>query len=335
MPCRRLLPLFLMLTGMSGLHAPPCLAEEAPIRDILGLEVDSSLPQSIRQALQPGLNKGYIDDLVGSLGKQQRDLLLADAEAFRELVRKEAQKQSVLQSALHNRLDRNRDVQFLVRRSAENILREYYLRLLIASRIPEAYPSAEQLSEFYSKNKELLAIGERIQLWQIFLPLAEEASADVVARVTARVDGLVQALREGKIDFATAAVQHSEHVPSRANGGYMGLLPVADLIPEIRDVALALEEGSVSPPVRTPEGLHILRRGTVTEPFQLSLEAGYDTVRNAMLNQAVEQLTRAVYQQAEKSYPVTLSDRQIEEWRLQLKIVDPGGTSGAPPLSTE
>ncbi|MGH8119427.1 MAG: hypothetical protein ACRESK_02305, partial [Gammaproteobacteria bacterium] len=86
--------------------------------------------------------------------QNQRSVLLEDEESFRNFVKKEATNKSIYAAAQANKIDQNEKNLLIARRGAENILREIYLKQLIASKIPQDFPSEEQITTYYEKNRD-------------------------------------------------------------------------------------------------------------------------------------------------------------------------------------
>ena len=59
-------------------------------------------------------------------------------------------------------------------------------------------------------------------------------------------------------DFSTMVRLHSEHLPSRSNGGDLGWVGPGDVVPEFETVLKELVPGQVSFPSRTRFGLHLI-----------------------------------------------------------------------------
>lgn len=257
--------------------------------------------------------------VMDNVDKKQRDNLLSDAEVFKQFVQTEGNNLSILAAAEANQLHKEPNTVFLMQRSAENILREIYLQRLIASKIPADFPTEEQIQSYYENNKSEFLIGERVHVWQIFLPVAEGAEAKAVAEVEKKAKAIVKELETGKLSFADGVLKYSENLPSKNNGGYMGLLNVETLLPEIKSAVAQLPEGKLSQPVKSGAGLHILKRGTRVNAREIPLELAKDQIRKILLNRAQAQLRNAIFDQAAKTYPVEITDSRIEEWRLRLR----------------
>jgi peptidyl-prolyl cis-trans isomerase SurA len=63
---------------------------------------------------------------------------------------------------------------------------------------------------------------------------------------------------EDGADFVELAKQHSRDATAK-DGGDLGTLKRGELAPEIESELLALDEGEISRPVRSPLGFHVFR----------------------------------------------------------------------------
>ena len=313
------------------------------IRELLGLDPEEQPGAAQAAETSPATDSGNwaqpsgaapagielvdIEKIVANLDGAQRQALLAEQEGFRRFVQQEADNLSVLSAAHANKVQDDTNVQYLMQRAAESVLREAYLARLIAGKIPADFPTEAQTREYFDKNKDKFAIGERVYVWQIYLPLGD--SKDPKARQK-QAEEIVRELNAGKGDFAAAAWKYSEHEVSRRSGGFMGLMKIADIKPQLRDPLLALPEGKISNPITAEDGVHIVKRGARVPPEQMAFEDIEDQIRKRLIDQARTQLRKAIYEQARKSYPMTLPESKIEEWRLRLRTNVPAASGDAP-----
>jgi peptidylprolyl isomerase len=260
-----------------------------------------------------------IEKIVANLDTSQRQALLSEEAGFRRFVQQEADNLSVLSAAQSNKVQDDANVQYLMQRAAENVLREVYLSRLVASKIPADFPTEAQTKEYFEKNKDKFVLGERVHVWQIYLPVEPAKDQKATAAARKQADTLVADLNQGKIDFAVAAARYSAHDPSKNNGGYMGLVKVSELKAEISKPLLAAAEDKLVGPIVTDNGIHILKRG-VKVPAQPVAYDQIDTqIRELLVRQARAQLRQAIYDQARKTYPIDVKDAKVEEWRLRLR----------------
>ena len=271
------------------------------------------------KSINPQISLEHIGLLMDSMNQQERDKILAEPELFAQLVENEANNRSTISAAISNKLEQDRQVRFLMKRGAENILRESYLNRLIASKLPEGFPSDEQVAEYYQNNKEKFVVPERIHVWQIFYRKTDNADSKQIDALKKKATTALNKLKNNKADFASLALAESEHEQSRALGGYMGLININELLPEMKQPLLDLKEGELSKPVESESGIHILKRGEIQQAQTVELAQVEDQIRKLLINQANAQLRNAIYVQARKEFPQDLSDKKIEEWRIRLR----------------
>jgi len=153
-------------------------------------------------ALQAKAKVDYslLKQIIANVAPAQRDALLANADAFRKMVRQEAGNLSVISAARANNLQQDANTTFLMQRGADNILREIYLNKLIEAKLPDGFPSAEQVQEYYDKNKEKFVIAERVHVWQIFFPIDKTMDKNAVTALRKKVNVIAKDITRGKID---------------------------------------------------------------------------------------------------------------------------------------
>jgi len=251
---------------------------------------------------------------------------LKDEQAFQNFIQQEVVNKSVLSAAKANKVDKNERAIFLSHRGVENILREFYLNQLIASKIPKNFPTENQIQDYYQKNKEKFVLVERVHVWQIFLPISDDLSKKEIELVKKKAESISSDLSKGKLTFDKAARQYSDHEASKYNGGYLGLVKVDDLKTEVQKPLMALAEGKISKPIKTDDGIHILKRGIKVPKQELELAQVHDQIKKLLQTQIKQKLRQEIFKQAGKTYPVDLDNNKIEEWRLKLRTNLQSGT---------
>lgn len=317
------------------------LSGVVPLRKILGMsELTNAVAQQDTDAGAAGKNESTnwarpandsgtklqyqdVQQVLTNLDPNRRKSLLDDDEAFKKFVQQEGENLSVAQAARVNKVDQDQNTQFLMHRAADNVLRESYIRKLLAEKFPADFPTDDQIKEFYDKNKDKFVLAERIHVWQIFLKIDKDMDETAIAALEKKAGDIRARIKQGKLDFTSAAFQYSEHHPSRENGGDMGLIKVSELKPEVAKSLMALKQGELSQPLRSDTGVHILKRGEVIPKQDVSLEQVRDQLVKALKTQARGQFRKAIFDQAAKTYPVEVSDKKIEEWRLRLRTKTP------------
>ncbi len=314
------------IRGLLGLDDEESTAEEqstnkdgAEANKAVSKDAGDNWAKTNKPAASTKVNLALVRRLMANLEPAQRNALVEDETAFNQFISQEANNLSVISAAHANKIQDDSNTAFLMRRGADNILREVYLNKLIGNKLPKDFPSDEQVQEYYDNNKANFIIAERVHVWQVFFPVNEGMDDKAVTALKKDAEAVAQDLKKEKTTFANAAIEHSRHAPSNVNGGYMGLIKTADLKPELKKELLSLGEDKISNVLTTDTGLHIVKRGAMVAERKISLEEGRPQIRTLLINQVRAQLRKAIYEQAGKTYPVELSDNKIEEWRLRLK----------------
>jgi peptidyl-prolyl cis-trans isomerase C len=112
----------------------------------------------------------------------------------------------------------------------------------------------------------------------------------------------LKAQLDGGADFAALAAEHGTD-GTASKGGDLGWFVQADMVPEFADAAFAMEPGTISSPVQTPFGWHLIK-----------LEERRDRPTPALV-EVQEALLGEVIQQAQLAI--------LEELRSQATIVKP------------
>ena len=284
----------------------------------IGESTKKKQPQT-PEKLTADLGFSDVKNILSMADVNERKKILADEKAFTNFVKQEAGNTSVLTAARANKIETSERVQILAQRSVDNIVREVYLNQLVASKVPAGFPTDKQMQEYYEQNKDKFVIDERIHVWQIFLPINKDMSKKDIELLKKDAESIRHDLQKKKIDFATAAGKHSKHDASRLNGGYMGMIKSSDLKPEFKALIPTLKQGKVSKSIKTDEGIHIIKLGSVVPEQEVTLLQVKPKIRKAMLQQLKTQIRQAVFKQASITYPVDLNDKKTEEWRLKLR----------------
>ena len=215
------------------------------IEEIISTEIDISQTEDISNKswadssadntnLKQILDFEHITLLVANMNKNERDRVLSDQDLFKQVIESEANNRSALMAAANNELNQHPNVKFMMQRNSENMLLEFYLNLLIKRKLPENFPSNEQIISYYDSNKETqFTFPLRVRIWQIFLSKPKDATEDEILEIQKNAEEIISKIKSGINDFTNLAVSKSEHEQSRNRGGYMGVLEVDDQIRQI------------------------------------------------------------------------------------------------------
>jgi peptidyl-prolyl cis-trans isomerase SurA len=204
----------------------------------------------VRRRLSQQVLRGFIDEKLQLQEADRLGLKVTDAEID----------QTMTVLAQRNRLDLAAFKQALAERGIpERVLRAQLRGQLSWAKVvnrelrPRVAVTAEQVEQAL---REAAAGGGEVELLlsELLLPLD---SADDEARVLREAQGLAATLRDGG-DFAALARQVSV-ASSAKDGGEIGWVRPATMLPELRPRILPLAAGGVSDPIATPAGVHIFK----------------------------------------------------------------------------
>ncbi len=130
----------------------------------------------------------------------------------------------------------------------------------------------EAVKAYYEANILKFQTPEQVQARHILLKVAPGATAEQKAELKAKIEGFkAEVAEKGPEHFKALAKAHSA-CPSSAQGGDLGFFGRRQMVPEFDAVAFDLEPGTVSEPVLTQFGWHILlvenKREAGTRPLK-------------------------------------------------------------------
>jgi peptidyl-prolyl cis-trans isomerase SurA len=118
-------------------------------------------------------------------------------------------------------------------------------------------PTEQEMKDYFNEQKG--SLGKRpptISFRQIVI--TPKASPAAKAQTRARADSIVLELRRGA-DFAVAAKRFSQDPGSKDQGGSLNWFRRGVMVPEFERVAFSLKPGTISNPVESPFGFHIIQ----------------------------------------------------------------------------
>lgn len=167
--------------------------------------------------------------------------------------------------AKENKFDQEASYVQMVEDTKVTILKSYALNKLIAKE--EA--TLEEVKEFYDSHIEHFQKKESALASHILVDDEEKANE------------IIKEINEG-LSFEEGAKKYSS-CPSKDAGGSLGEFSRGQMVPEFEEAAFTMEEGTISEPVKTQFGYHIIkldkRNPEATESF--------DEVRDEIYKQVV------------------------------------------------
>jgi len=185
-------------------------------------------------------------------------------------------------------------------------------RSLIEKQItPTIQVSDDEVKTFYEGNLELFDAEEQVHARHIIFSASLEADAQTVAEARAKAEDARQRALAGE-DFAELARELSEG-PTAPKGGDLGFFTRGQTAPAFEAAAFALEPGGISPVVRSPFGLHVIKVEEKRPARRLPLDEVAEDVRTMLTQQKTgEYVAKLVESLANKATIVNLADASAE-----------------------
>lgn len=148
----------------------------------------------------------------------------------------------------------------------EELLANFVIRKTVES----ITVSDEEVKKEYDDNSDKFKKGESVAASHILVDSEEKAKE------------LIEAIKGGKISFEDAARENSS-CPSGANGGSLGEFTRGQMVPEFDQACFSMEVGSISEPVKTQFGYHVIKLTAKNEPEQMSFDDVKESLKQQML----------------------------------------------------
>ena len=221
-------------------------------------------------------------------------------------------------------------------RSEEKVSIEYLVVDPAEVQVPTSVDE-ESLRQRYEEQMSRYTEIEQRLASHILIKVAEDAAAEAQMAAQSKAQSLVEQARAEGADFAALAREHSDDIGSKAGGGDLGWIESGLTDPAFESALFAMQEGSISEPVKTSEGWHVIQlrevRPGAVKPFEAvrdEVEAEYlSGERERLISERAGRLVDITYRD-----PTTLATAAKE---LELEILQAGPFGrfgGADPLTS-
>ncbi len=143
---------------------------------------------------------------------------------------------------------------------------------------PQIKITDDEIKQYYESNLEALKEPEQVRASHILVASKEE------------VETILADLNSGA-DFAAIAKEKSLDTASKDNGGDLGFFAKGDMEEAFANAAFSLKVGSVSDPIKTESGYHIIKVMEHKEAHTPTLEEKKDEIREQLVNEQLSTLS--------------------------------------------
>ncbi|MFZ4773792.1 MAG: peptidylprolyl isomerase [Terrimicrobiaceae bacterium] len=244
--------------------------------------------------------KPYLDNLSDA----DRESLAKNPAALSQAVRTLILQQILFKEALAVGWDKTPAVADQLDRLRQGAIAETYLQSI--AKVPEGFPSDEEVKTVYEARKNDLQVPRQIRLAQIYIAAPADAAKDAQDKAKARIDEISKAARSG--DFAALAREKSEERETASRGGEVGWLAESQIQPEIRSKVASLSKGAVTEPVRLADGWYVVKVLETKDAHTASLEEVKDQLVRALRSDRARANREAYLSKVQQQNPIALDE---------------------------
>lgn len=135
-------------------------------------------------------------------------------------------------------------------------------------------------------------------------PETVEAS-HILIEDEAKINEVYEDIKAGKVSFEDAAKQFST-CPSGKQGGSLGEFTRGQMVPEFEEAAFNMEVGTISQPVKTQFGYHLIKLTAKNEPSEISYEQIAPQLKKSVLQDKQQKAYASKLNQLKILYPVDM-----------------------------
>ncbi|MDO5689360.1 MAG: peptidylprolyl isomerase [Tissierellia bacterium] len=188
--------------------------------------------------------------------------------------------------AVDRKLDQDQAFQKQRRIAEESLLKQYAMSLLMN----QIQPTHTEVEEYYDSHKMYFAAPEQVTASHILVQTEEEAQ-----NAKDRVDG-------GEA-FETVAAEISL-CPSREQGGSLGTFSPDQMVPEFAEAVRSMEVGTISGPIQSQFGYHIIHLVDKVESQSLPHEDAQNEARRQLTAMKQQELYLETIEGLKQKYHV-------------------------------
>lgn len=192
-----------------------------------------------------------------------------------------------LLDAKKNLMEREPEFKEQLARVKDDMLTNY----AIQKSVERVRVTDEEISRFYDDNPEQFDAGETFNASHILVDTEDKAIE------------IAEKIASGEVTFEDAAREFST-CPSGKEGGTLGDFGHGQMVPEFENACASMEERTVSAPVKTQFGWHLIRLNKKEKGGKIALSDAKEQIREAILAQKQQVAYQSRINQLKILFPV-------------------------------
>ncbi|WFA09377.1 peptidylprolyl isomerase [Tissierella sp. Yu-01] len=210
------------------------------------------------------ISKDDVLKFLNDIGPQMA-MQFQSPEGIKRVIDELVNQELLYLDAIELNLEEDKEFKDVLEKTKANLLKDYAVNKIIAG----ITTKEEELKDYYEKNKDSYNKPESVKASHILVDNEDKANE------------VISELNEG-LSFEDAAKNYST-CPSKEAGGALGEFTKGQMVKEFEDVAFNMEVGTVSKPVKTQFGYHIIKLTDKNKASISNFEEVKDQVNNQVL----------------------------------------------------
>jgi peptidyl-prolyl cis-trans isomerase C len=244
------------------------------------------------------MTKSEFERLVASLPDQVR--ARAQGPGKRQVAEQIAELKSLAQEARKRGIDKSPETKQLIAFQTENLLASTLYREIAAGIKADDAAEHAYYAQHQSDYDEVTARHILIRFKGSPVPLRAGQKELTDEEALAKAQEIRKKLEAGE-DFAKLAEAESDDVQSGKQGGSLGAFTKGKMVPHFEQAAWKLQVGTISEPVRTQFGYHIIK-------VDKHETAKFEDVKNSIDQKLKPELAQKAAEEIKKQTVVTIND---------------------------
>ncbi len=244
------------------------------------------------------LTAADVRDAVSRADPALRAQLMSNPAALANFVRDRLLQAGLAADARAKGFDQRPDVVQRMNDARDAVLVQSFLAA--QAPVEPGFPTEGDVMATYDANKQRFLLPKQYNLAQLFVPVAQGASRDADEEAHRRaIDLRAQAVKP-KADFNELAKKSPQ--------GLVGWVREDQLVPGVKETVMALPDGAVSDPVRSPAGWHVIKLSGVRPPAPAPVADVHDQIVVALRQARQQAAIKAYVEGLLKQQPIQLNE---------------------------
>lgn len=210
----------------------------------------------------------FLNDLGPQMAMQ-----FQSPEGIKKVVDELINQEMLYLEAIENELDKEEIFLKELDRLKEGLVKQFALNNLLST----VTATDEEVENFYNENKEKFVKPESVEASHILID-NEDKAKDILVEIN-----------EG-LSFEEAAMKYSS-CPSKEQGGNLGEFSRGQMVPEFEDAAFSMDIDSISEPVKSQFGYHIIKLVAKNE----EAISTFDDIKDELTQQVIGNKQQEIY----------------------------------------